>query len=57
MSEPGALDLDEFIALLVRSVLDQSPGRAIGSLTGQIFQQLLQPALDTSHVLYEELKL
>lgn len=51
------LDLDEFIALLVRSVLDQSPGRAIGSLTGQIFQQLLQPALDTSHVLYEELKL
>ncbi|WP_416667215.1 response regulator [Egbenema bharatensis] len=47
------LDLDEFVAVLVHSVLSQSPDRAIGSLTGQVFQPLLQPALNSSHVLYE----
>jgi two-component system OmpR family response regulator len=47
------LDLDEFIAVLGRLVLDQSVDRAIGSLTGQIFQQLLQPAFNSRHRLYE----
>jgi CheY-like chemotaxis protein len=45
------LDLDQFIAVLVSSVTSHYPHRAIDSLTGQLFQQLLQPASDSSHVL------
>jgi two-component system OmpR family response regulator len=47
------LDLDEFIVVLVSSVMDQSLDRTIDFLTGQIFQQLLPPALDLSHGLYK----